>query len=77
LLKFVVVYFGFGLLRRLPLVSNKVRCESSLARCRRIAVAPNNGEQHVTDDALTAYFVTGLAFMPVMQIVAIGKFNFE
>ncbi len=77
MLKLVVVYFGFGLLRRLPLVSNKVRCGSSLARCRRIAVAPNNGEQQVTDDALTAYFVTGLSFMPVMQIVAIGKFNFE
>ncbi len=57
--------------------SNKVLCGSSLARCRRIAVAPNNGEQQVTDDALTAYFVTGLVLMPVMEMEATGKFNIE
>ena len=79
MLKFVVVYFGFGLLRRLPLgfVSSKVRCRSSLARCRRIAVAPTYGEQQVTNEALTAYIVTGLMSTPVMAVAATGEFYFE
>ena len=77
MLKIGVVYFGVGLLRRLPLVFNKVRCGSSLARCRRIAVAPTYGEQQVTNDALTAYVVTGLMSTPVMAVAATGVFYFE
>ena len=77
MLKIVVVYFGFGLRRRLPLVTNKVRCGSSLARCRRIAVAPTYAEQQATDEALTAYFATGLMIMSGMAVVATGVFHFE
>ena len=77
MLKIVVVYFGVGLLRRLPLVFNKVRCGSSLARCRRIAVAPTYGEQQGTNEALTAYLVTGLIITSGMAVVATGEFYFE
>ena len=71
--------FGLGCFAdyRLSLATNKVRCGSSLARCRRIAVAPTYGEQQATVEALSAYLVTGLITTTGMAVVATVEFYSE
>ena len=74
----VVVSISVELLRRLPqLFPNKAWCGSSLARCRRIAVAPKYIEQCAVVGPLTTYGVTGVISMSLVRMVLTGFFNHE
>ncbi len=74
----VVVSISVELLCRLPqLFPNKAWCGSSLARCRRIAVAPKYIEQFAVVGPLTTYGVTGVISMSLVRTVLTGFFNHE